>query len=145
MIALSVPLPPTSNHRLIPVGGRQVKSPEYRQWMDAAAWQMRSQLTAQNQFEALASDVFVSVAVTFPDRRKRDLDNVLKPVNDALVKGKVIEDDSLISCQVVYRQGIVKDDAKVEIFIYTSTDAAADKFGQVMKLSQGGAAQWHQA
>lgn len=129
----------------MPVGGRQIKSPEYRKWMDAASWQMRSQLTAQNQFEALASDVFVSVAVTFPDRRKRDIDNVLKPVNDAMVKSRVIEDDSLISCQVVYRQGIVKGVAKVEVFIYTSKDEAADKFGQLMNLSQGGAEQWQQA
>ncbi len=139
MIAISVPLPPTSNHRLVPIGGRQVKSPEYRAWMNQAAWLIRSQLTAQKHYEALSTEVFVRVAVTFPDRRKRDLDNVLKPLNDVLVQAGVIKDDSLIKFQSIYRNAINKEDARVEAFIYQDYDEDASVFRQVMSLSTGAA------
>jgi Holliday junction resolvase RusA-like endonuclease len=40
--------------------------------------------------------VRVSYAVGRPDNRKRDLDNMLKALNDALTKNHIIADDSLI-------------------------------------------------
>ncbi len=123
MILLTVPLPPTSNHRLIPVGGRQIKSPEYRAWMDQAAWLMRSQLPSKQ--DPIATNVVVTVGITFPDRRKRDIDNVLKPVNDAMVKSGVLADDSYIKGQIVYRDDIDKNNAKVEIGIYQPSDKQA--------------------
>lgn len=37
--------------------------------------------------------VSISVAVYFPDRRKRDLDNLAKVLLDSLVQAQIIEDD----------------------------------------------------
>lgn len=45
---------------------------------------------------SIGGPVSVSVLVVRPDRRKRDLDNLLKAVLDTLVLLGVIEDDSVI-------------------------------------------------
>ena len=46
-----------------------------------------------------------------PDRRKRDLDNLLKTVLDALVKGGLVPDDSQIDRLSILRGRIVKGGA----------------------------------
>ena len=38
----------------------------------------------------------VTIIISWPDYRKRDIDGPVKPVLDALTKGGMIEDDSLI-------------------------------------------------
>lgn len=44
-----------------------------------------------------------------PDRRKRDLDNHIKAIQDSLTHAKVLEDDSLIDELVVRRGLLIKD------------------------------------
>jgi crossover junction endodeoxyribonuclease RusA len=49
----------------------------------------------------------VNIFVYPPDRRRRDLDNFLKSLLDALVYSKVLEDDSLIDDLRIVRKDIV--------------------------------------
>jgi crossover junction endodeoxyribonuclease RusA len=51
-----------------------------------------------------------------PDRRKRDLDNYMKGLLDALTNGKLWVDDSLINQLHIYRGEVVTDGSvRVEI------------------------------
>lgn len=106
-----LPLPPTSNHRLMPIqkGGttRLIKSPAYRQWMQAAVAELMQQ-NAEHKGGIFTEEVDVAVVAFFADKRKRDLDNLLKPVNDVLTQAAIIQDDSLICCEVVRRVRLAK-------------------------------------
>lgn len=61
-----------------------------------------------------APDVFLSESVLMevhmfpPDRRRRDLDNHMKALQDSLVKAGLLEDDSLIDQLFIYRGEVVK-------------------------------------
>jgi len=59
-----------------------------KDWQEEAAWQLKA--------EALVIPGKVVIDYTFymKDKRRRDLDNMVATVNDALVKAGVIEDDS---------------------------------------------------
>ncbi len=52
--------------------------------------------------------VRVEVDLYPPDRRKRDIDNPMKALLDALTKAKIIEDDSFIDQLKITRKEIVK-------------------------------------
>jgi len=51
-----------------------------------------------------------------PDRRRRDLDNILKATLDSLTYAEVIEDDSQFDRICIERRSPVKD-GKIEIMI----------------------------
>lgn len=99
-------LPPTSNHRLMPItrgeSMRLIKSPEYRRWMRESVADIMRQNSAYG--EPIFTDrVGVSIFVAFPDKRRRDLDNLIKPINDVLTQAAVIADDSLIDFVAITR------------------------------------------
>ncbi len=90
-----LPLPPTGNHRLMPVkmgkGLRLIKTPKMRAWEKEAAELLQGE-------EALISrkGYRLSLQIWWPDRRRRDIDGPVKSVFDALVRAGILEDDSLI-------------------------------------------------
>jgi crossover junction endodeoxyribonuclease RusA len=90
MIRLELPLAPSTN-RLWRVGkgGRMYRSPEYMSWLEEAGWMIKEQ--TKNQ---IAGPYVIHISATKPDKRKRDLDNLLKSTSDLLVKMKIVEDDS---------------------------------------------------
>ena len=55
----------------------------------------------------------VKVEVYPPDRRRRDIDNVQKPILDALEKGQAYEDDSQIDLLISQRCNLVRGGAVV--------------------------------
>jgi hypothetical protein len=59
----------------------------------------------------------VGVVAYPPDKRRRDLDNILKCVNDALTHLKAIEDDSLIRRAVQEWGEIDRENPRVEVTI----------------------------
>jgi len=68
-----------------------VKTPEYRAWRKAAAWQMRAQL--RNQY--LSGFYALHVELCAPNNVARDLDNFsFKAISDAAQEAGVIENDS---------------------------------------------------
>jgi crossover junction endodeoxyribonuclease RusA len=64
-------------------------SKQYRKWRDDAAVELLSQRPRKH-----VGRVHVSIAFRAPDRRRRDIDNLLKAVLDLIVKHGVIIDDS---------------------------------------------------
>lgn len=88
-------LPPTGNHRLVPVrvNGkvRLATAKKMRDWKEVAAATLADEppITTQQGYR-------VELYVWWPDRRRRDLDGPVKVIFDALVKAGVISDDSEI-------------------------------------------------
>ena len=65
---------------------------------------------------ALEGDLRVEIEVFPPDRRKRDLDNLLKSLLDALTHAQVWVDDSQISDLRIYRNPMIAGMVKVRVY-----------------------------
>ena len=102
---LTLPFPPSVNHYYRRVGPRTLISREGREYRRAicgllAGGGPRKPPTGGRI--ALAMDAFP------PDRRRRDLDNLLKCTQDSLAHAGVFEDDSQIDLLIVRRRRPVK-------------------------------------
>jgi crossover junction endodeoxyribonuclease RusA len=86
-----LPYPPSANRLWRNVKGRMIKSAHYRAWIAECAIITRKCNRVNGPFR-------ICLKVDRPDRRKRDLDNLIKPVLDAL-KGAAFDDDS--DCQKI--------------------------------------------
>ena len=90
-----LPIPPSANNLLVNANGNargkgRLKGLEYKGWIERAGWE----LIAQGR--PTIGEARLSVEIDAGLRRGRDLDNILKPLLDLLVRLKVIRDDSLI-------------------------------------------------
>lgn len=91
MIELTLPRPPSAN-RIWRIGNNKIhRSEEYRVWLRAAQWQ----IVAQAKRRKIEGRFKLTMIAIRPDRRRRDLDNLIKPTLDALVKAEVVKDDTL--------------------------------------------------
>lgn len=63
---------------------------EYRSWIAASSLQ----IMAQRRGKLIEGPFSIDITVTRPDKRRRDLDNLLKATLDATVKGGAVTDDS---------------------------------------------------
>jgi len=96
-----LPWPPSMNHYWRRVGPRTLISREGRTFRTSVCALLGGGGPRQPPADgrvALAMDAFP------PDRRRRDLDNLLKPSLDALQHAGVYEDDSQIDLLVVRRR-----------------------------------------
>lgn len=94
MIELSLPYPPSVNtyYRHITKGklaGRTLISEKGREYRET----VKAQIGA---VDALRGRLALSIVLYPPDRRRRDIDNVLKALLDSLTHAGVWEDDSQI-------------------------------------------------
>lgn len=87
---LWLPWPPTANTMFGLKGHHRFVSKSYAKWKDEASAHILMQ-------RSLVMDgcVAITIALTPPDKRRRDIDNHVKPVLDILVTHKIIEDDNL--------------------------------------------------
>jgi Holliday junction resolvase RusA-like endonuclease len=71
---------------------RSSKSPRYAAWKEATSW-----LIKQMKPGRISGPYRLSIAVQrdWRSKRARDIDNIIKPVSDALVAAGVVVDDSL--------------------------------------------------
>lgn len=65
---------------------------------------------------ALEQDLRVEIEVYPPDRRKRDLDNLLKSLLDSLTHAEVWKDDSQISDLRIFRNKQIAGMVKVRVY-----------------------------
>lgn len=91
MFKLKLPFPPSVNHYWRHVGGRVLVSREGREYRVKV-----KQLLRRKAIETLSGDLIVDIKLTPPDRRRRDVDNSLKALLDAMQYGGVYFDDSQI-------------------------------------------------
>lgn len=89
MILLTLPYPPSANRLWVRAKKGMRKSDEYCAWLNEAAWRIRAQRPG-----AIDGLYKISVHAARPDKRRRDLDNILKPIGDALQAAGVIRNDS---------------------------------------------------
>jgi crossover junction endodeoxyribonuclease RusA len=90
-ITLELPYPPSVNHYWRRVGARTLISREGRRF--------RARVCARLALRSggpLSGRVAVHVTAHPPDRRRRDLDNAMKALLDALAHGGVYEDDGQV-------------------------------------------------
>ena len=90
MIKISLPRPPSVNALYANVPGKgRVKSARYRTWLNAAGWEIKAQKPGK-----VKGDYRLWLYCQRPDRRRRDLGNLEKPISDLLVAHGVVSDDS---------------------------------------------------
>lgn len=98
-VSFSIPYPPSVNaiySRGYGNGSNVRRSDDYKKWLQMAGWTLLQQLTGLKK-PVVRGAVLVGYRVRRPsDKRKHDLGNLLKALDDLLVLHKVIEDDSLI-------------------------------------------------
>lgn len=85
---LMLPFPPTANNLWLNVGKRRVRTPTYD------AWIAESKLCCIGA-KKVRGPYILTILATRPDRRRRDLSNLIKALEDLLVKAGIVEDDSL--------------------------------------------------
>jgi crossover junction endodeoxyribonuclease RusA len=86
-----VPFPPSVNHYWRRVGARTIISRGGRAFRETVC-----AILAARGITPLAGPLAVEITVHPPDRRRRDLDNMLKALLDALQHGGAYDDDSQI-------------------------------------------------
>lgn len=124
MVLIDLTLPPSANQRLIPYVINMTRriigikdSPKYREWMELEARKIKNEIQSP-----YAEPVYVYMEITFPDRRKRDLDNMAKPVCDVLKQAGIYEDDSLIEFLVCRRLSPDKKLAGIRVGVWTVSE-----------------------
>jgi len=99
MIRLSLPYPVSVNAMYANAAGKgRVKTERYKTWINAAGWNVRAARPVK-----VAGPYTLEITLFQSDRRKRDIDNVVKPISDLLVEHQLVEDDSLCTRLVVQR------------------------------------------
>jgi Holliday junction resolvase RusA-like endonuclease len=88
MIVLDLPFPPSANNMHTVIRGRKALSKSYIAWKSEAAWAAKLAKVGR-----VAGPVEVAIEIVAPDRRRRDCDNAIKPVVDALVSARLIDGD----------------------------------------------------
>ena len=111
-IQLQLPYPPSVNHYWGQAGNHRFigkKGKEFRaQVMDAVN---------EAGIQPLEGRLAVHIALFPPDRRKRDVDNVLKSLLDACEHAGCYENDSQIDELHITRRDVIKDGACTIIII----------------------------
>ena len=87
--------PPSANSLFFNLkGGGRAKTKRYDDWRKEAAWM----ISLARKGKKIVGPYGLTVLAGRPDKRRRDLGNLLKAIEDALVHGGAIEDDSECQC-----------------------------------------------
>ena len=89
VIRLTLPYPPSSNSIWRAYAGRNIASASYRAWQKDALGSLLGQ-----RWPVVTGPYAITITAERPDKRRRDVANLEKPVSDALVKAGVVRDDS---------------------------------------------------
>lgn len=94
VIELDLPLPTSVNDLWEPNGHRGLRRTDaYMQWLQDAGWLTKGQL-AKAPCRRINGPYKLILHAVRPDKRRRDLGNLLKATEDLLTALRVIEDDS---------------------------------------------------
>lgn len=99
----TLPYPPSINHYYSVYRGRKILSAEGRAYKETVA-----KYLLINKQQKLSGRIGMCVHVFVPDLRRRDLDNLWKPLLDSLSAGRLYDDDSQIDDERMVRAGVAK-------------------------------------
>jgi crossover junction endodeoxyribonuclease RusA len=94
MVELTLPYPPSANRLWTRTRKGMRKTDQYCEWLKVAGYMAMAQKPI-----GLTGPYKLTINALRPDRRKRDIDNLIKPANDLLQSIGVIDDDS--NCELV--------------------------------------------
>lgn len=104
---ISLPYPPSGNHMWKHAKGKHYLTKEATSYYEQVAWVIKSAGMAMG----LECRLEVEVDIYPPDKRKRDLSNVIKVVEDGCTKAGLWLDDSQIDRLVLQRMPSIKGGA----------------------------------
>ncbi|HGJ5860298.1 MAG TPA: RusA family crossover junction endodeoxyribonuclease [Arsenophonus nasoniae] len=99
-----IPFPPSVNHYWYHAKHRHFITAKGRAYREAVIAEIRNKKLCKH----LSKRLSVEIEVYPPDRRKRDIDNLMKAPIDALCHGGLIVDDSQIDILRIERKEILK-------------------------------------
>ena len=102
-VTFELPWPPSVNHYYRRVGPRTLISRAGREFRRQVG-----RILAARRLPPATGRLAVSVEVYPPDRRRRDIDNLLKAVLDALQHGGAFPDDSRIAWLLIHRTQVMR-------------------------------------
>ncbi len=117
-LTLELPYPPSINHYYRRIGIRTLISREGRAYRERVCAILKDVVSAP-----MRGRLRVCIDVHPPDRRRRDLDNAMKSLLDALEHGGVYEDDSQID-HLEIRRDMVNRSGSVVVTIKELRDGA---------------------
>ena len=120
-----LPWPPSVNHAFATVGRRRVLSQKGRDYRDSVAKRVLMDRW-QNAF-GLHDEITVKIVAYPPDKRRRDLDNSMKAVLDALQTAGVYPDDSQIVSLSIIRDAIDYPFGSIEVELTAVARIAAGR------------------
>jgi Holliday junction resolvase RusA-like endonuclease len=112
MFKLDLPFPPSVNTYWRHVGSRVLVSKKGRQYQASV-----SSLLKRKRIKTLDCDLIVDIRLIPPDRRRRDVDNSLKALLDAMQFGGVYHDDSQIVRLTVEKFAAETRAARAEVVV----------------------------
>lgn len=120
-LTISGEVPSQKNQKIISTN-RATGRPFLRSAPAVKAWQESARLQLQSQFsgyEVTGYPISIACVVFYGSERRKDLDNSLNALTDALVASGVIVDDSYkyIDCITMQFGGIDKKNPRAEIYI----------------------------
>jgi len=111
VVEITLPWPPTVNTYWRQFQGRVLISKQGREYRKVVADQVMLQRAAKHLDHA----VRVEIKAFRPDRRRRDLDNLLKALLDSMTHAGVMDDDALIQDLRIYWADEIGGMVKVKI------------------------------
>jgi crossover junction endodeoxyribonuclease RusA len=99
VIRLELPLAPSANAIFRAGRGRVYKTNIYKQWLEECSWMIKTQTK-----ESVPRDYILQVVAKRPDKRRRDLDNLLKATSDLLVRTGIVSDDNF--CRAIVAEWV---------------------------------------
>ncbi|MEL6894722.1 MAG: RusA family crossover junction endodeoxyribonuclease [Planctomycetota bacterium] len=112
MIRLRFPFPPSVNHYWRHVGNRVLISRAGREYRSTV-----KSLMERDRIKPLDDELIVRIGLIPPDRRRRDIDNSLKALLDAMQAGGAYHDDSQIVMLCIEKRSPCKNEACAEVAI----------------------------
>lgn len=101
---LNLPYPPSVNNYTAVFRGRKILSARGREYQT----EVMANILQNGRPQTIKGRVRVQIEASPPDRRQRDIDNIVKPILDSLQKAAVFENDSQIDDLRILRGPVVE-------------------------------------